>query len=35
MNTPEIHGNISKVSGRNALKYIVVTKIVAKYNMGI
>ena len=35
MNTQEIYGNIGKVSGRNALKYIAVTKLVVKYNMGI
>ena len=35
MNTLEIYGNIVKVSGRNALKYIVVTKLVVKYNMDI
>ena len=35
MNTQEIYGNIGKVSRRNALKYIVVTKLIVKYNMGI
>ena len=35
MNTSEISGNIGKVSEKNALKYIVVTKLVVKYNMGI
>ena len=35
MNTQEIYGNIGMVSGRNALKYIVVTKLIVKYNMGI
>ena len=35
MNTQEIYGNIGKVSGRNALKYSIVTKLVVKYNMGI
>ena len=35
MNAPEIYGNIGKVSGRNALKYIAVTNLVIKYNMGI
>ena len=35
MNTQKIYGNIRKVSGRNTLKYIVMTKLVVKYNMGI
>ena len=35
MTTHENYGNIGKVSGRNALKCIVVIKLVVKYNMGI
>ena len=35
MNTQEIYGNIGKLSGRNTLKYIAVTNLVVKYNMGI
>ena len=34
MNTQEIYGNIGKVSGRNDLKYIVLTRLVVRYNMG-
>ena len=35
MNTQEIYDNIGEVCGRNVLRYIVVTKLIVKYNMGI
>ena len=35
MNTQEIYDNVGKVSGKSILKYIIVTKLVVEYNMGI
>ena len=32
MNTQEIYGNKGKISRRNVLKYLVVIKLVVKYN---
>ena len=34
MNTQEMYDSMGKVSGKNVLKYIPITRLVVEYNMG-